>query len=302
MQTSFLPPPPEPIFNVYHDESGTYVRDKGDRWLIHGILFVLEHKQDEIFEMLQTIRKELDYHHEVHFKKLRNNNGQKAQVIKKWLNVYLSFSDHCFYHCLAIDTHSPAFQHDKFSTPYYVYNYFTRVAIVGAIAWALKSYPKVKLRFHSDHKRRPKDDNFAEYIPQAVLKAIQTKRDVKPSAYPEITLLNQEIVLIESNPQKATPDLRVESEMIQLTDIITASVAQALTAIGNQAKIKMSEIVGAWIEDTRKLPWKQEKNLHRRFSLSCFPNAKGEFYNPMLAIVEQKQSPLPLFSKDMPDT
>jgi len=294
-QTSFLSPPPEPVFNIYHDESGTYVPYKGDRWLMHGILFVPEHKQNAMFQSLQSVRNELDYHYEVHFNKLRSY-GIKSRIIKKWLNVYLVFSEHCFYYCLAVDTRSPAFQHANFSDPYYVYNYFARTAIVGGIAWALKPYPKVKLRFHSDHKRRPKDDNFAEYIPQAVLESIQEKRIAKPSSYPQITPLNQEVVLIESDPKKVTPALRVESELTQLTDVITASVAQALIATGNQIKTNLGEMVGTWIEDTRKLPWQQEKDLHRRFSLSCFPDEKGGFYRPMLAVTERSQ--LPLFSED----
>lgn len=289
-QSAFLPPPPEPIFNIYHDESGTYVPYKGDRWLMHGILFVLDHKQDELFQSLRKVRDELEYCYEVHFKKLRGP-GVKSQIIKRWLGVYLSFSEYCFYRCLAVDTHSPDFQHNKFSsTPYYVYNYFARTAVVGGIAWALKPYPKVKLRFYSDHKDRPGNDNFVQYVPRAVLETIQEKQATqRESVYPQITLLNQEVVLIESDPQKVSPELRVESELIQLTDIITASVAQALIATGNETKINLGEMVGSWIEDTRKLPWEQTENLHRRFSISCFPDAKGGFFNPTLAVTERKQ-------------
>ena len=41
-------PNPEYVFDVYHDESGTYHRLKGDRWLLHGVLFVPTDKKPDV--------------------------------------------------------------------------------------------------------------------------------------------------------------------------------------------------------------------------------------------------------------
>ncbi len=289
-QSSFLPPPAAISFNLYHDESGTYVRNGGDRWLMHGVLFVREQRQKELSQALQAVRDELRYYHELHFIKLRKETGAKAECIRKWLKLYLGFSEYCFYHCLAIDTKSPAFRHDEFSEPYYVYNYFARTAIVGGISWFLKGYSKVKLQIFSDPKWRRKNDNFARYIPQAVLASINEKRQNKPGSYPEIILADQSITLVDSDPQKVRPVLKPASEFIQLTDLLTSSVAQALNASsGNQAKIDLAQMMASWIEDTRRPPWLQTKELHRRFSLSCFPNEKGQYYNPNLAVTQRDQ-------------
>lgn len=42
-----VPANPEFAFHVFHDESGTYVPSAGDRWLLHGVLFVPEVKRGE---------------------------------------------------------------------------------------------------------------------------------------------------------------------------------------------------------------------------------------------------------------
>ncbi len=295
-QSSFLPPPPVLSFNLYHDESGNYVGDGGDRWLLHGVLFVPEHRQGELLQALQAAREETKYHHELHFTKLRGKTGPRANCIHRWLKIYLGFSDYCYYHCLAVDTRSTSFQHDRFSDAYHVYNYFARTAMVGGIAWSMKGQSKIKLSFYSDAKRRPQRDNFAEYIPGAVQTAIHQKRQTKPGNYPEIDLTHRHVILVDSNPQSVTAELQSASEFIQLTDLLTASVAQAIIASsGIQAKVNMGQMLASWIEDTRKPPWLQTNELHRRFSLSCFPNDKGEFYNPVLAVSQRDQLQLPLF-------
>jgi hypothetical protein len=99
-----VPANPEIVFNVYHDESGTYAPGAGDRWLLHGMLFVRETKQDEVFTALQNARQEAEYHEEVHYVKLcQSVAGPKARCAKSWLRTYVGrFSEFFFYHCLLL--------------------------------------------------------------------------------------------------------------------------------------------------------------------------------------------------------
>jgi len=87
--------------------------------------------------------------------------------------------------------------------------------------------------------------------------------------------------------------MRQECELPQLVDLMTSSIRQALVASsGQKAKIALAEMVANWIEDTRRPPWLQTEELHRRFSVSCFPDGKGRFYNPALAVTDRFQLPL----------
>ena len=286
---------PEIAFNVYHDESGTYVPAGGARWLLHGVLFVPVEKQSQLIEALQHVRRDVGYFEEVHYRKLRQSTtGPKAQCARGWLHLYVAqFSEFCYYHCLAVDTHSSGFDHSQFPAPHYAYNRFARMAIEGGIAWSLKQYHRVALRFYSDSKFRQEGDNFAGYIPRQVMKAIEEKRQRKPAAYPEIRLLHEEVIAVDSDPIQVAPELREESELIQLVDLMTSNVAQALTGrSGQKVKIALAEMVAHWIEDIRKPPWLQTKDLHRRFSVSCFPDEHGRFYTPGLAVMTRNQLPL----------
>jgi len=289
----------EQTFNIYHDESGTYAGPgKGDRWLLHGVLLVPLSKRLEVFAALQEVREETNYWEEVHYKKIRHASyGPKALCARKWLHLYsVSLSGFCYYHCLAVDTQSPHFQHHRFTQPYHAYNRFARMAVEGAIAWSLKRYHKVTLQFFSDEKSRSADDNFAIYLPKQVAKSINTKRSQKPARYPLIELLYPQVIEVNSDPKKVSSELLPDSELVQLVDLLTSNIAQALTGRSTQeAKIQLSEIVSQWVQDTNKPPWLQTLDLYRRFSVSYFPDNHGGFGKPVTNTIPKGQGRLEKF-------
>lgn len=290
-----VPTNPESVFNVYHDESGTYVPGTGDRWLLHGVLFVPEERQNEVYLKLQQVRQDVGHDEEMHYVKLRSHlTGPKARCARGWLDLYgRQLSEFCFYHCLAVDTHSPGFEHNRFGERHHAYNRFARMAIEGAIAWSLKGYRRVTLKLHSDEKFHREGDNFATYVPHETCVSIAEKRRRNPGNYPKIRLVHPEVIPVPSDPSKVGPDTRQECEIIQLVDLMTSSITQALTDRSAQkAKISLAEAIALWIEDTRKPPWLQTEELHRRFSVSCFPDEKGRFYNPSLAVMNRNQPAL----------
>lgn len=288
-----VPAEREVALKVYHDESGTYAPGGPNRWLLHGVLLVPEVKQDELFAALQAARDEVGYWQEVHYRTVgKSALGPKVRCCTKWLDVYaLRFSESCFYHCLALDTESPAFRPEDFGEGYHAYNYFAKVAVVGAIAWCLKGCPRVALKLHSHEKARPQGDNFETYLPREVCTALDAKREDRPAAYPEIRLLHSAVLQVGSDPASAAPGEEQECEFTQLVDLVTSSIGQVLSGgSGRRGKIALAELVAGWVEDTRKPPWLQTKELHRRFSLSCFPDKDGRFYDPRLATRSTKQA------------
>lgn len=293
VQMSFLPPS-EITFNCYHDESGTYAPNAsngGEQWLFHGVLLVPQLRQTELVTQLQVVRQQSNHFGELHYRNLRKTSGPIAACTKGWLQTYLNFSQHCYYHCLAINTHSPQFDHSRFSEPYYCYNYYARTAIVGAIAWSLTGYQAhtVNLQIFSDPKRRSSGDNFAHYVPSEVQRSIQQKKLAKPAKYPTLSIA-EEVCLVTSNPQQVDESRREECELVQLADLLTSNVAQAIKSSSDQkGKIALALQISEWIDDTRKPPWLQTNELHRRFSISCFPDEKGNFYDAALSVKEKTQ-------------
>jgi hypothetical protein len=296
-----VPAEPETTFHIYHDESGTFVprtadtpmnTDPNHRWLVHGVLFIPTHRIPATITLLQQARDATKHTGEVHFVGLRRTvKGTLAQCTQHWLDLYLTqLSEWCHFHALAVDTFSAGFRHEKFRQAHIAYNYWAKVAMIAGISWSLKAYPRVAVRFFSDRKYRKHIDNFRTYIPKEVAKSIAQKRVQKPLHYPKLRLLDHEVALTTSDPSYATPDTYADTELIQLVDLLTSGIVQALSLRSQQrAKVVMGEILADWIEDTRLPPWLQSQDLHRHFSLSCFPNRKGEFHDPNLATSNRKQ-------------
>jgi hypothetical protein len=79
-----------------------------------------------------------------------------------------------------------------------------------------------------------------------------------------------------------------EQECIQLADILLGAVATAVERKSDrQTKLWFGKEICKLIQDVRVEPWKQTLGLHRRFSVSYFPNNRGEVYtNGTLKISE----------------
>ena len=164
-----------------------------------------------------------------------------------------------------VDMHAPNFNKAKFSTPHLLYNHTALLAIYGGISWSLKKYDKVTLSIFSEEMSRSSDDNFEDIIPL------------------------EKVTLVNGAPRKVQTNLAEHCEFIQLTDILTGAVSQAINAkASQQVKVDLGNLVAGWIGDTRMPPWMQEDRLHRRFSVSCF-DGNSNFYDVHLAILSQNQ-------------
>lgn len=190
--------------------------------------------------------------------------------------------EHTTYYCLCVDTESPCFDFERFGDAYQAYNRFVRMAYDSAIPWFFSGARHISVRMFSDKKDRPLDDNFATYLPRAVVESNERKQAFAPDRYPELTLRSDRVTDIDSDPAKNT-DSSMDCELTQLTDLLTSAIGQALTgSSGLLAKLSLGELVAEWVDDVRRPPWLQSKDVHRRFNVSCFPSPDGRFYQPEL--------------------
>ena len=96
--------------------------------------------------------------------------------------------------------------------------------------------------------------------------------------------------MIPGDPARAEAEVAQHCEFLQLTDAITGAVAQVVNASAStEVKLDLAALVGEWIQDTRQPPWLQSKDLHQRFSVSCYPGPSGEFFDVPLRISNRNQ-------------
>jgi hypothetical protein len=272
-------------FCVYHDESGT---DRTHaRFQLHGALLVDQARWAAARAALAAARQ--GYAGRLHFVELRDNaRNPKARIAAAWLRLYLGeLSQYCFYKCMIADTQAPAFDPARFPQPYHLYNHTALLAVFGAVTWSLTQYDDVELALYSERLSRAAADRFTTDLPRELLRRARRR---KPGARPRLSVPAAEVALVPGDPRQAAPELQGHCEFIQLTDVLTGAVAQALNAQAAQrVKLDLGQLAAAWIEDARQPPWRQRQHLHRRFSVSCFPNAQGGFYNVPLGIATRGQ-------------
>jgi len=258
-------------FVVFHDES---IPNK--RWLLIGLTFVEELDLDAVHNVLRQAREQEDYFREIHFsalpKSFNGPYGAKARVARRWMQA---FQDHLaekvYFSCLAVDRHSPAFEHKRFSKDYHAYNRFTAMALKAGIAWHLgpKELDRLSIRFISDAKdraSRPEQemvDNFKDYLEyRAELDASHAQMEGK--RYPKLTM--KAVDLVDSAAE----------DLLQFTDVLLGATQMALVAGSTRpTKRRLGELIVRWCRDLKKRPWEQNLGLHRKFNLWAFPDESG---------------------------
>ncbi len=262
-------------YHVFHDES---IPNK--RWLLIGLLFVKTQHLDEVRAALRHWRKRENYHGEIHFselpRKFEGPWGAKARVARGWLQSYQEGLHKCaFFSALAVDRHSPRYEHKRFARDFHAYNRFTAMALKAGIAWHLgpQNLDHLIVHFISDEKDRASrpdrewTDNFEEYLPyRAELDAFLGKLEGR--CYPLVTI---DLALRDSAGE----------DLLQFCDVLLGATQEALVAGSSRpAKRELGKMVVRWCKDLQQPPWKQQFGLHRRFNLWAFPDKDGRPYNP----------------------
>jgi hypothetical protein len=276
------------VFNAYHDESGTYGTD---RWFI--VAFILVPARYEL-SVLQVLKQERHgYEGVIHFVDLpgrwKGPYSRKARIARRWLKCYRDFlSKKCDVHILAVDTRSPSFKTDRFERDYHAYNFFTAMAFYDAIPWHFNTLDYMEVKIYSHEKTRRSGslellretggnvDNFEKYVPWKVKDIIRRRRQTTPGKYPEVHVQSPVITIPSSADEVSNDELREEFELIQLTDVVLGSTAQAIVG-GSAAETKMELglMAADMIQDARRKPWEQHYGLHRQFAVRYFPDSHG---------------------------
>ena len=278
------------VYHVFHDES---LPNK--RWFLIGLLFVREDHLEKVREALQYWRRKENYWGEIHFsdlpKKFGGKYGAKARVARHWMRSFESgLADIARFTDLAVDRHSHAYDHKRFSKDYHAYNRFTAMALKAGIAWFLvpENWDEVKIFFVSDAKDRLSrpdegwEDNFDQYLPyRATLDAFLSQGEGKP--YPTVNL---RLKLLDS----------AREDLLQLCDLLLGATQMALVAGSTRpTKKELGKMVVRWCEDLRRT-WREQKlNLFRKYDLWAFPDESGAPYSSVPLKLKADDTQIPLF-------
>ena len=235
-----------------------------------------------------------DYKGQIHFAELRDNSRNKrGDAAWNWINTYFNeLADICPYKCIIADRTSTRPSITRYRKPSQLYNYAAKLAVRGGIAWSFKNFDALVLTIYSERRTLAADDNFASYLPREIGGKPNSPSSTKRGA-PEVALASQEVQMIDGDPGRVAPENKGHCEFIQLTDLLTSAIHQAINASAQQViKIDVGKFVAQWIDDTRRPTWTQSLGLHRHFSVSCFPGPDGGFYDVPLGIENRNQMKL----------
>ena len=276
-------PPPVPFRVIaYHDESGHV--GKKQRFLLHGILFVPNSDAPNILLALERARD--GYRGSIHYADLRDNNTEKGKAARTWMEIYEShLGTMCYYKCLIVDMESPSFDRASYTENHHIYNRFAAMAIWAGIQWSFPRIEHLELRIVSEEMSRKPDDRFHTYVPAQLAQKASGKRG--------LSFGSPALITVPGDLGAVPMENRHHCELLQLTDLLTSSIAEAVQAKASRAvKQELAMKISNAVLDTRALPWLQKRQLHRRFSVSCFPSEDGDFYDVDLAIRRRLQDAL----------
>ena len=286
---------------VFHDESGDYGHSD---WVFTGLLWVREKDISGIAAILRDVRQQENYWKKIHLNELpKSFDGQfgaDARVAKEWFTKwYGEIADKTWFNVLAVQLNHPKYDRKRFKQDFHAYNRFTLIALKAGLAWFFKDgkYEHLRLRMYSDKKtRRPGGilgdgvniDNFEDYIMARLGQEVQSYKG------PPISLIAKpEGLEFPNDPNLVRP----EHELLCLCDLLVGAVAGAVSPKSKrQTKRWFAKQIAKLMQDVRKKPWEQQMGLHRRFSVSYFPNERGEFYsNGPIGIIDKPDCQLCLF-------
>lgn len=289
--------PNEKDVHVFHDESGNY---GSSNWIFTGLLWIESDKIEELNAKLKVIRENENYMGEIHFnmfpKSFAGEFGKRVRVAREWFRIWFGkWSSKTRFNVLAINRKHKNYDHTRFGKDFHAYNKFTSMALKSGLSWFFNKVDKLNLRIFSDEKaRRPKgligdgifSDNFENYIKE------RARFDAQNS--PKIPELNinddvQCLSCTSDGPYSA------EEELLQLTDILVGSIASAVEAKSRQkTKLWFGNEITKFIDDIKLKPWEQVYKLHRKFSVSFFPDDQGLVSNTTEIKIKQDSNQLSL--------
>ncbi len=260
---------PTPVeLTIFCDERKMPKDEDGNEWWYICMLSIPTASVADVISGLMEIRDSHSFYEEIDSKRIKGAscNSPRTAVAIDWLRFLKNRTGHDIYwEVLGIATHNLDFscfgpgdeRTGKYAT---VYNRFFRTAFLFSMNTYFASYDQVIISnvFHDTEGNLQKHDFFGWHLPTVV-------------ADDRIQFLNNCICFVFSDPSREGMH-KVESQVIQLADILVGSVSQRLdNSSAREGKVELGDCLTDMLYTVATNPWKAHD---KGYDVSFFPQGR----------------------------
>lgn len=255
---------------------------------------------------MHRARKTHGYFDEVHWRTIRSARAQSRQflVARDWVTDYFQVAIRgCPFKAFIADATARDFPYPGESGyPEHLLQ-STKTALKAGIVWSFYRQTKVRLRIVFDDTDSELDKEIASKLPDFLQTDCNKARLSGKKRYPWLRV--SPVRFVSSNPKEVGFADWPTSEFVQLCDVLLGASCQALDLTAPPAKRtgrrQLAQSIMGILGETLKVPWLQQVPVHRRFSVSLYPDQYNFAYPAALRLVPRSedcrgalQAPLPL--------
>jgi hypothetical protein len=254
--------------------------------------------RDSLLNELSTVRTRTEFLGEIHYTEIKGTKGKAFRVAQAWLSSYFQHAlVHCPFKAFFVEQEGVRkfpYPGDSGYPEHAAQSLLS--AFVAGIAWSYSKAPSIELRPIFDSTDNELDLRLARDMPDCLEAEVSTRRVTAGRPYPLMSV--QTTRFVDSNPLASGP-FWADSELIQLCDLLLGAALDAIDDSGRSPKtgrLKLARSVSEVLAETLQTPWFQQIPVHRRFSVSIYPDDFNMAYPAALrrANFERQQPQLPL--------
>jgi hypothetical protein len=163
-----------------------------------------------------------------------------------------------------------------------------KAAFKGGMAWSFHKERQVRLRIVNDASDSELDKELAKLLPSVLQSNWNTRR--LGSKRPWLRV--EPVEFVQSNPKEVSSVEWPDAEFVQLCDLLLGASFAALDVSdqpsGRAGRRKLAQAVTSVLADTLRVPWLQQAPVHRKFSVSLYPDRHNFAYPAALRMSKSK--------------
>ncbi len=240
---------------------------------------------------MHRIRKEHKYFDEIHWREIRGASPRSARflVARDWISHYLTTAIRgCpFKAFIAEDGANRSFPYpgDAHYPEHLLLS--TKAAFKAGIAWSYFRERKLRLNIVYDDTDSELDRATAAELPSFLQSECNARRLSGTKRYPWLRV--SPVRFLTSDPKLADSETWPFTEFVQLCDLLLGASFQALEVVpapDRAGRIRLAKSIMGVLGETLEVPWLQQVPVHRRFSVSLYPDRYNFAYPAALRMAK----------------